>query len=119
MKDYYKRYCKILTLKHDSELIKQYKEVHGIDKTWPEITNGMKEVGIIDMEIYIHGNILFMIMDTVSDFDHEKAMMELASKPRQSEWENFVSRFQISDPGATAGGKWILMERIYEMDQKS
>jgi len=119
MKDYYKRYCKILTLKHDSELIKQYKEVHGIDKTWPEITNGMKEVGIIDMEIYIHGNILFMIMDTVSEFDHEKAMMELATKPRQNEWENFVSRFQISDPGATAGGKWILMERIYEMDQKS
>jgi L-rhamnose mutarotase len=60
-----------------------------------------------------------MIMDTVSDFDHEKAMMELASKPRQNEWENFVSRFQISDPGATAGGKWTLMERIYEMDQKS
>ena len=49
----------------------------------------MKEVGIIDMEIYIHGNILFMIMDTVSDFDHEKAMMELASKPRQNEWEKF------------------------------
>jgi len=119
MKDYYKRYCKILTLKNDSELIQQYKEVHGIDKAWPEITNGMKEVGIIDMEIYIHGNILFMIMDTVSDFDHEKAMMELAAKPRQNEWENFVSRFQISDPGATAGGKWILMERIYEMDQKS
>ena len=119
MKDYYKRYCKILTLKNDSELIQQYKEVHGIDKAWPEITNGMKEVGIIDMEIYIHGNILFMIMDTVSDFDHEKEMMELASKPRQNEWENFVSRFQISDPGATAGGKWTLMERIYEMDQKS
>ena len=119
MKDYYKRYCKILTLKNDSELIRQYKEVHGIDKAWPEITNGMKEVGIIDMEIYIHGNILFMIMDTISDFDHEKAMMELAAKPRQNEWENFVSRFQISDPGATAGGKWTLMERIYEMDQKS
>jgi L-rhamnose mutarotase len=119
MNDYYKRYCKILTLKNDSELIQQYKEVHGINMAWPEITNGMKEVGIIDMEIYIHGNVLFMIMDTVSDFDHEKAMMELASKPRQSEWEKFVSRFQNSDPGATAGGKWSLMERIYEMDQKS
>jgi L-rhamnose mutarotase len=119
MKDSYKRYCKILTLKDDPELIKKYKEVHGLNRAWPEITRGMKEVGIIDMEIYIHGNILFMIMDTVADFDHEKAMSELASKPRQSEWESYVSRFQNTKTGATAGAKWTLMERIYEMDQKT
>jgi len=114
----FKRYCKILTLKDDAELIQQYKEVHGINKAWPEITKGMKEVGIIDMEIYIHGNILFMIMDTVADFDHEKAMTELASKPGQKEWETYVSRFQNTSADATAGGKWELMERIYEMDQE-
>lgn len=115
----FKRYCKILTLKDDRKLIKQYKSVHGINNAWPEITQGMKDVGIIDMEIYIHGNILFMIMDTIADFDHEKAMAELASKPRQKEWENFVSKFQNADSEATAAGKWSLMERIYEMDQKS
>jgi L-rhamnose mutarotase len=113
-----KRYCKILTLKDDPELIKQYKNVHGINNAWPEITQGMKDVGIIDMEIYIHGNILFMIMDTVADFDHETAMAELAAKPRQKEWENFVSKFQNADSKASAAGKWSLMERIYEMDQK-
>jgi L-rhamnose mutarotase len=119
MKGMFKRYCKILTLKDDPELIKQYKEVHGINKAWPEITQGMKEVGIIDMEIYLHGNILFMIMDTLADFDHEKAMTELSSKPRQKEWESYVSRFQNTDSGATAASKWTLMERIYEMDQKT
>ena len=115
----FKRYCKILTLKDDPELISQYKEVHAINKAWPEITQGMKEVGIIDMEIYIHGNILFMIMETVADFDHNKNMKELASKPRQKEWENFVSRFQNTSIDSSAGGKWMLMERIYEMDQKT
>jgi L-rhamnose mutarotase len=119
MEKFYKRYCKILTLKDDPQLIKQYKEVHGINKAWPEIIQGMKEVGIVDMEIYIHGNILFMIMDTVADFDHEKAMTQLASKPRQKEWEGYVSRFQNTDSGATAGSKWTLMERIYELDQKT
>jgi L-rhamnose mutarotase len=118
MEGSFKRYCKILTLKDDPELIQQYKEVHSINKAWPEITQGMKEVGIIDMEIYIHGNILFMIMDTVAEFDHEKAMTELAIKPRQKEWESYVSRFQNTSADATAGGKWTLMERIYEMDQK-
>lgn len=118
MDDLFKRYCKILTLKDDPELIKQYKNVHGINNAWPEITQGMKDVGIIDMEIYIHGNILFMIMDTVADFDHEKAMTALAAKPRQKEWESYVSKFQNTDSGATATAKWTLMDRIYEMDQK-
>ncbi len=114
----YKRYCKILTLRDDPDLIRQYKEVHGINRAWPEITRGMKDVGIIDMEIYIHENTLFMIMDTTVQFDHGKAMMALASMPRQQEWEKFVSEFQVSASDASAGAKWTLMERIYEMDQK-
>ena len=118
MANSYKRYCKTLILKDDPELIKQYKYVHGINQCWPEIVQGMKEVGIIDMEIYIYGNMLFMIMDTAADFDHEKAMAELALKPKQKEWESYVSRFQNTDSGADAGSKWTLMERVYEMDQK-
>lgn len=117
MKGSFKRYCKILTLKDDAELIRQYIEVHRMGNAWPEITRGMKEVGIIDMEIYIHGNILFMIMDTVADFDHENAMAELASKPGQKEWERYVSKFQNAGMDADAGSKWTLIERIYEMDQ--
>jgi L-rhamnose mutarotase len=118
MARYYKRYCKILTLRNDPELIRKYREMHGINKVWPEITRGMKEVGIIDMEIYIFDINLFMIMDTVADFDHEKAMELLASKPRQNEWEKYMAEFQNSDPNASAAAKWTLMERIYEMDQK-
>lgn len=114
----YKRYCKILSLKNDPELIRKYKEVHGIGKCWPEITQGMKEVGILDMEIYIRGNILFMIMDTVEDFEHDKAMSDLAGKPRQSEWEAYVSQFQNTSADASADEKWQLMERIFEMDQR-
>ena len=118
MKGLFKRYCKILTLKNDHQLIKEYKEVHGINKAWPEVTEGMRKVGILDMEIYIYDNILFMIMDTVKYFDHERDMARLALEPRQKEWESLVSRFQNSGPDETAGGKWKLMERIYEMDQK-
>lgn len=111
-----KRYCKTLSLKDDAQLIEDYKKVHAPGAAWPEITQGMKDVGIIDMEIYILGTRLFMIMDTVADFDHDKAMAELATKPRQSEWEAYVSRFQQSSAEATADEKWQLMERIYKLD---
>ncbi|MGC9352840.1 MAG: L-rhamnose mutarotase [Mariniphaga sp.] len=113
---HYKRYCKTLKLEDDPKLIEEYKKVHAPGAVWPEITKGMKEVGIIDMEIYLQGTQLFMIMDTVSDFDHDKAMKELGSKPRQAEWEAFVSQFQKTSADASADEKWQLMERIFKLD---
>lgn len=113
---HYKRFCKTLKLEDDSKLIEEYKKVHAPGAVWPEITRGMKEVGIIDMEIYLFGIQLFMIMDTLPDFDHDKAMKELASKPRQTEWEAFVSRFQKTSADASADEKWQLMERIFKLD---
>ena len=111
----YKRYCKYLELEDDPALIEEYRKVHAPGAIWPVITQGMREVGIIDMEIYIMGNRLFMIMDTVPDFDHDSAMAELAVKPRQSEWEQYVSRFQKTSPDASAAEKWQLMERIFKL----
>ncbi|SMO54390.1 L-rhamnose mutarotase [Fodinibius sediminis] len=118
MSHQFKRYCKTLTLKDDPELIEKYKAAHARENFWPEITRGMKEVGILDMELYLLGNRLFMIMDTVPDFDHEKGMEALAQKPRQGEWESFVSQFQQAGKDNSAGDKWRLMERIYEMEQQ-
>ncbi|PWJ37912.1 L-rhamnose mutarotase [Sediminitomix flava] len=113
----YKRYCKTLTLTDNPSLIEEYKKVHAKGAAWKEITEGMKEVGILDMEIYLFGSQLFMIMDTIPDFDHDQAMSELAHKPRQAEWEAFVSRFQETDASVSAKRKWQLMDRIYELEQ--
>lgn len=105
-----------MELRNDPLLIEAYKKAHTKGAAWPEITQGMKEVGIIDMEIYLLGTKLFMIMDTVADIVHDKAMTELALKPRQSEWEAHMSQFQDSSAEATADQKWQLMDRIYKLD---
>ncbi len=112
----FKRYCKTLELQNDPDLIEAYKKVHAPGAAWPEISQGMREVGITDMEIYLLGNRLFMIMETVADFDHDTAMTELGQKSRQQEWERYVSQFQKTSSDATAADKWQLMERIYKMD---
>jgi L-rhamnose mutarotase len=112
-----RRYCKTLDLRDDPRLIAEYRSAHAPGAAWPEITGGMREVGILSMEIYIDGSRLFMIMDTVGDFDHDRAMTELAGKPRQAEWEALMSRFQDASPDAPAAGKWRLMERIYKMEE--
>jgi L-rhamnose mutarotase len=112
----FKRYCKVLKLQENKALIEKYKEVHQPGKVWPEITRGIREAGILDMEIYIHGNSVFMIMDTVPDFDHDKAMKELALKPMQKEWEEYVSQFQQAGDKSATPEKWEITERIFELD---
>jgi L-rhamnose mutarotase len=113
----FKRYCKTLQLEDDPMLIREYKKLHAKGNAWPEITQGMKDVGIIDMEIYLDGTTLFMIMDTVEDFDHEKAMTTLGTLPRQAEWEATVSRYQKTTASSSAKEKWRLLERIYKLDK--
>ena len=112
----FNRYCKVLRLQDNKELIEKYKEVHAPGKAWPEIIKGIREVGILDMEIYIHGNIAFMIMDTVPGFDHDKAMKELATKPLQKEWEEYVSQFQQAGDKSGTPEKWEIVERVFELD---
>ena len=113
----FKRYCKVLKLQDNKSRIEKYKEVHKQGKVWPEITRGIREVGILDMEIYIHGNHVFMIMDTVPAFDHDKAMKELALKPKQAEWEEYGSQFQQAGDRAATPEKWTLIERIFVLDK--
>lgn len=111
----FKRYCKTLHLRPDAALLAAYQAVHAPGAVWPEITQGMREVGILDMEIYLIDNQAFMIMDTVPDFDHDQAMTALAAKPRQAEWEGYVAAFQQTDAQASAAEKWQLMHRIYKL----
>ena len=113
----FKRYCKTLELKNDPALIAEYKKAHSQGSAWIEISQGMIDVGIIDMEIYIVGTRLFMIMDTLAEFNHDMAMAALAMKPRQSEWETFVSKYQKTSAESNASEKWILVERIYKLGE--
>ena len=109
-----KRFCQTLELVADEALIEQYMEVHA--NVWPEVMAGQREVGILDMQIYRSGNRLFMICDTVDDFDWQRDMDRLAALPRQAEWESYVSQYQECDPDAPSAKKWKLMDKIYQLE---
>jgi L-rhamnose mutarotase len=98
------RIIQTLKLKNDPDLIREYIEVH--KNVWPEVIAGIKEVGITDMEIFINESTLFMIIETVEDFNREQAFIKLATLPRQAEWEQFVARFQDCPPDSSSGKKW-------------
>jgi len=96
---------------NDEEMIRKYVEAHS--HVWPEIIEGQRQVGILDMQIYRGGRQLFMIMDTEDSFDFAKDMAKLATLPRQAEWEAYVAQFQGAKADARSDEKWQLMERIF------
>ena len=108
-----KRYCQTMDLKDNPELIAEYVKRHSEAEAWPEIRAGIREVGILEMEIYILGTRLFLIVETPLDFDWETAMARLATLPRQAEWEAYMSIFQQADATATSAEKWQLMDRMF------
>lgn len=108
-----KRYCRTMDLKPDDMLIREYIRRHSEGQVWPEVVAGIREVGILEMEIYLLGNRLLMIVDTPLDFDWDTAMERLATLPRQQEWEDYMSLFQDCHAGDTANDKWQMMDRIF------
>ena len=108
-----KRFCQTLRLKENKDLIEEYARVHS--NVWPEVQRGIKEVGILDMQIYVHDNLLFMIVDTIDGFDWERDMTRLSMLPRQAEWERLVAKFQDVEEGASSREKWTLMDKIFEL----
>jgi L-rhamnose mutarotase len=110
-----KRYCQTLDLKNDPELIREYVKRHGEKESWPEIRAGIRSVGILEMEIYLLDNRLFMIVETPVDFDWDEAFTRLATLPRQQEWEDYMSIFQDVQANATSAEKWKQMRRIFKL----
>jgi len=108
-----RRYCLTLDLKDDPVLIAQYRSYHR--KVWPEIIQSIRTSGILDMEIYLLGNRLFMIIEVTASFSFEKKAQADGANPKVQEWEQLMWKFQQALPQAKAGEKWLLMEPIFQL----
>jgi L-rhamnose mutarotase len=109
-----RRFCLTLDLKDDPRLIAEYKRYH--EKIWPAITRSIKDSGIDDMEIYLLGTRMFMIMEVNESFSFEAKAKADQLSPKVQEWETLMSTFQQPLPQAKPGEKWALMERAFKLE---
>jgi L-rhamnose mutarotase len=109
-----RRFCLTLDLQDDPKLIAQYKRYH--EKVWPEITESIKESGIEDMEIYLLGTRMFMIMEVNDSFTFDKKTKADKRNPKVQEWEDLMGKFQQALPQAKREEKWLRMERIFKLE---
>jgi L-rhamnose mutarotase len=109
-----RRFCLTLDLKDDPKPIAEYRRYR--EKIWPEITRSIKDFGIEALEIYLFGARMFMIMEANEHFSFEAKGKADQSNPKVQEWENLMCTFQQSLPQAKPGEKWLLMEKIFELE---
>ena len=109
-----RRFCFTLDLKNDPKLIAEYKRYH--ERVWPEIVESIKDSGIEDMEIYLLGTRMFMIMQVNDSFTFEKKAKADRQNPKVQEWEELMWKFQQALPQAKKGEKWLRMERLFKLE---
>jgi len=108
--------CEARQLIDDPAELASYRAYHAMGKAWPEITAGLKDVGIVDMEIYMVGSRTFKLYEVVPDFDPAEAFARLGKMPRSKEWGALVGR---SDrPFRDKDGRRVsqFAERIFQLN---
>lgn len=110
-----KRLVQTLDLEDQPELIAAYRHLHSEQGVWQQVLDNIRAAGLLEMEIYLLGNRLFMIVEMPTDLSWDEAMARMARAPRQAEWEQLTARYQRAAADATSDEKWHLMERIFHL----
>ena len=112
------RHCLATDLKDNPELIAQYKAYHQPGNGFPEVAKSIRDAGIVEMEIYLIANRLFMIMEVDDSFDAAKKAQSDAQCPKVQQWETLMWQFQQALPWAKVGEKWLPTEQIFKLTEQ-
>jgi L-rhamnose mutarotase len=107
------RYCLTFDLQNDPKKIAEYKRRH--EKIWPEVRDSLYAAGVVDMEIYLTGTRMFMIMDVNDSFSLDKKAAMDRANPKVQEWEASMAEFQDVPEGADPVRRWTLMEKVFDL----
>lgn len=110
-----KQLAKTILLKDDPELIAQYHHYH--NHIWPEVVASFKQVGVENIQIWIVGRRLFMLMTTTDAFNPDTDFDKyIHLHPKNKEWEELMATFQEKAPEAKPHEHWAAMDLIFQMN---
>ncbi len=107
-----KRYCMLLDLVDDPELIREYESYH--QKVWPEVIQSMTEAGVESMNIYRYSNRMVMIMEVNDAFSFSRQNEINTANESVQKWEELMWKYQQAIPGCEPGEKWVLAKQIFD-----
>jgi L-rhamnose mutarotase len=109
------RICFALDLNDDPLKIAEYIHWHKPENARPAITESIRSSGIENMEIYLTGNRLLMVVDVNERFNLEEKAAADKANPDVKVWEELMNNYQQPLAWAAAGEKWVKMDLIYSL----
>jgi L-rhamnose mutarotase len=108
------RHVLAVDLKDDPDVVETYREHHR--RVWPEVLRSLRGAGIADLQIYVLGRRLVMLVDLHDGLDVRRVFAShVASHPRVAEWEALMKSMQQPAPGSTAGEWWAVMQPVFHL----
>jgi len=108
------RHVLTIDVRDDPDAIEQYKAAHR--RVWPEVTSSLRRAGVRQMEIFILGRRLVMIVEIDGTDVRRCFEAHAASSPRVVEWERMMKGLQEPAPGAASGEWWTAMEPVFRLE---
>jgi len=110
------RHVLAVDLKDDPAVIEAYKEHHR--RVWPEVLRSLRGAGLADLQIYLLGRRLVMLVELQDGLDVRRAFaVHAASHPRVAEWEALMKSMQQPAPGAGPGEWWAAMQPVFHLHE--
>ena len=113
-----RRFCFALDLTDDPQLIQRYKTWHAPGGPPAPVNRSIRAADVRELEIWLTGNRLFMIMEVGPAFDPSAKAKADAADPDVQAWEHLMWKFQRPLPWAEPGEKWVAMDRIYALSEQ-
>ena len=111
-----KRHVLTLNLKDDPAIVDAYMRHHR--DVWPEVQASLLHVGVEQMDIYLLGRRLVMVVEMRDGLDYRDAFKaHVSSSQRVAEWERLMKALQEPAVEAGAGEWWAVMEPVFHLEQ--
>ena len=87
-------------------------------EVWPEVQASLRAAGVEQMDIYLLGRRLVMVVEMRDGLDYRTAFAaHAASSPRVAEWERLMKSLQEPAAEARAGEWWAAMEPVFHLNR--
>ena len=110
------RHVLTVDLVDDPAVIDAYKTHHR--RVWPEVVSSLRAAGLADLQIYMLGRRLVMLIDLQDGLDVRRVFAtHAASHPRVAEWEALMKSMQQPPPGSAPGEWWAAMQPVFHLHE--
>lgn len=108
----------LLDLRDETSAIAAYRDWHRPGGPPADVVASIRNAGITDMQIFLAGNRLAMLMTVDDRFDAAAKAAADRANPAVVRWEALMDTLQQALPFAPAGVKWVPAERIFALSDQ-